>query len=71
MIDRNERVGSMVEKGDLEVVEVLGGDDRRGISIIPHRRERQSHTSQLFGVAKVERTGFEQDVSRCEWRDNI
>lgn len=53
MIDRNERVGSMVEKGDLEVVEVLGGDDRRGISIIPHRRERQSHTSQLFGVAKV------------------
>jgi len=42
------------------------GMDRRGISIMPHRRECQSHTSQLFGVAKIERTGFEQEVVRCE-----
>jgi len=56
----------MVEKGDLEIVEVLGGGGRRGISIMLHRRECQSHTSQLFRVAKVERTGFEQEVSRCE-----
>jgi len=48
VIDRNERVGNMVEKGDLEIVEVLGGDGRRGISIMPHRRECQSHTSQLL-----------------------
>jgi hypothetical protein len=42
------------------------GMGRREISIMPLRRECQSHTSQLFGVAKVKRTGFEQEVARCE-----
>ena len=28
--DRNERVGNMVEKGDLEIVEVWGGDGQEG-----------------------------------------
>jgi len=45
-------VGIMVEKDDLEIVVVFGGDGRRGISIMPHRRICQSHTSQLFGVAR-------------------
>lgn len=64
--ERNERVGSMVEKVDLEIVEVLGGDEQKGnIHYAAPKRMPVTYFSTVRS-GKVERTGFEQEVARCE-----
>jgi hypothetical protein len=56
----------MVEKGDLEIVEVLGGDRSKGnIHYAAPKRMPVTYFSTVRS-SEVERTGFEQEVARCE-----